>query len=238
MRYHLTTFGCQMNEHDSERMKGLLESLGYAPSDTRDDADLIVFNTCTIRASADERFFGNLGDARRIKRERPDVVVAVGGCWAQSQKQQVFEQFPFVDIAFGPGEVRRLGELVARERIQSVGAFSFDGAFSAPCRPARAAAPGLGADLGRMQLRRARTASCRASGAGSAAAPWPTARRRSARSPPTACARSRCSGRTSTSYGRDLRGEERADFAALLRAVGAHRRASSGSATPAPTPRT
>ncbi len=130
MRYHLTSFGCQMNDHDSERMKGLLESIGYRESETRDGADLILFNTCTIRGSADDRFTGNLGDARRIKRENPDVVVAVGGCWAQAQKAMVFEQYPFVDIAFGPGEVSRLGELIARERIDAVGAFSFDGAFS------------------------------------------------------------------------------------------------------------
>jgi tRNA-2-methylthio-N6-dimethylallyladenosine synthase len=130
MRYHLTTFGCQMNDHDSERMKGLLEGLGYAEVGTRDEADLILFNTCTIRGSADERFLGNLGDAKRVKRERPEAIVAVGGCWAQSQKEGVFRDFPFVDIAFGPGEVSRLGELVARERIEAVGAFSFDGAFS------------------------------------------------------------------------------------------------------------
>ena len=130
MRYHLTTFGCQMNDHDSERMKGLLEGLGYAEVGARDDADLILFNTCTIRGSADARFLGNLGDAKRVKRERPDAIVAVGGCWAQSQKEAVFRDFPFVDIAFGPGEVARLGELVARERIEAVGAFSFDGAFS------------------------------------------------------------------------------------------------------------
>ena len=129
-RYHLTTFGCQMNAHDSERMHGLLQSLGYVPSDVRDDADLIVFNTCTIRGSADERFMGNLGEARRIKRERPDAVVAVGGCWAQSQKETVFTEFPFVDIAFGPGEVNRLGEFLARERIAPVGAFTLDGRFS------------------------------------------------------------------------------------------------------------
>ena len=129
-RYHLTTFGCQMNAHDSERMCGLLESLGYVPADQRDDADLIVFNTCTIRGSADERFIGNFGEAKRIKRERPDVVVAVGGCWAQSQKDTVFTEFPFVDIAFGPGEVNRLGEFLARERIAPVGAFTLDGRFS------------------------------------------------------------------------------------------------------------
>jgi tRNA-2-methylthio-N6-dimethylallyladenosine synthase len=130
VRYHLTTFGCQMNAHDSERMKGMLERLGYREAQRRDDADLILFNTCTIRGSADERFLGNLGDAKRVKRLRPEAVVAVGGCWAQSQKEQVFRLFPFVDIAFGPGEVARLGELIARERLEAVGAFSFDGAFS------------------------------------------------------------------------------------------------------------
>lgn len=129
-RYHLTTFGCQMNAHDSERMRGLLATLGYEEAPDRDGADLILFNTCTIRGSADDRFMGNLGEARRVKRERPDVVVAVGGCWAQSQKESVFREFPFVDIAFGPGEVNRLGELLARERLQAVGAFTFDGRFS------------------------------------------------------------------------------------------------------------
>jgi tRNA-2-methylthio-N6-dimethylallyladenosine synthase len=129
-----------MNAHDSERISGLLEDLGYRRAERRDDADLILFNTCTIRGSADERFLGNLGDAKRVKRERPDAVVAVGGCWAQSQKEQVFRQFPFVDLAFGPGEVTRLGELLARERIEAVGAFSFDGAFSGTL-PARRERP-------------------------------------------------------------------------------------------------
>ncbi len=71
-RYHLTTFGCQMNEHDSERMKGMLESLGYARQPTRDEADLILFNTCSIREKADERFVAHLGEAKRLKRERPE----------------------------------------------------------------------------------------------------------------------------------------------------------------------
>lgn len=129
-----------MNAHDSERMEGVLENIGYRPAAERDDADLIVFNTCTIRGSADERFLGNLGEAKRVKGEKPDTVVAIGGCWAQAQKEAVFEQFPFVDIAFGPGEVSRLGELVARERLDALGAFSFDGEFSGslPARRERA----------------------------------------------------------------------------------------------------
>ena len=70
-KYHLTTFGCQMNEHDSERMKGMLESLGYEEADERDGADLILFNTCSIRESADNRLVGNLGEAKRLKSEDP-----------------------------------------------------------------------------------------------------------------------------------------------------------------------
>ena len=77
-RYHLTTFGCQMNEHDSERMKGMLESLGYDEAPAPDEADLILFNTCSIREAADNRFIAHLGEARRLKREAPDRIVGVG----------------------------------------------------------------------------------------------------------------------------------------------------------------
>src|ERR671933_2351819 len=126
-RYHVTTFGCQMNEHDSERMKGMLESLGYAESDTRADADLILFNTCSIREKADERFVAHLGEAKRVKRERPDVVVGVGGCWAQSVKEEVFERFPFVDVAFGPGQVHKLAEFLTSDSITAQGFFEFEG---------------------------------------------------------------------------------------------------------------
>ena len=70
-RYHLTTFGCQMNEHDSERIKGMLDSLGYVEAAERDDADLILFNTCSIRETADSRFVAHLGEAKRLKREDP-----------------------------------------------------------------------------------------------------------------------------------------------------------------------
>jgi tRNA-2-methylthio-N6-dimethylallyladenosine synthase len=79
-RYHLTTFGCQMNEHDSERIKGMLESLGYGETGAQDQADLILFNTCSIRETADSRFTAHLGHAKRVKRERPETVIGVGGC--------------------------------------------------------------------------------------------------------------------------------------------------------------
>src|SRR5687767_5312056 len=125
--YHLTTFGCQMNEHDSERMKGMLESLGYGEAPERDGADLILFNTCSIREKADNRLVGHLGEAKRLKGEHPERVIGIGGCWSQSLKDQVFEMFPFVDVAFGPGQVHKLAEFLTSDSITAQGFFEFEG---------------------------------------------------------------------------------------------------------------
>ncbi|MFL5845265.1 MAG: tRNA (N6-isopentenyl adenosine(37)-C2)-methylthiotransferase MiaB [Solirubrobacteraceae bacterium] len=127
--YHVTTFGCQMNEHDSERMKGMLESLGYREAPERAEADLILFNTCSIREKADERFISHLRHANSLKRraEPGQVVIGVGGCWAQSVKDEVFAQFPFVDVAFGPGQVHKLGEFLTSESLTAQGFFEFEG---------------------------------------------------------------------------------------------------------------
>lgn len=126
-RYHVTTFGCQMNEHDSERMKGMLESLGYSEAPAPDEADLILFNTCSIRESADSRFVAHLGHAKRMKKERPGIVIGVGGCWAQSVKDEVFRRFPFVDVAFGPGQINRLAEFLTSDSLSAQGFFEFEG---------------------------------------------------------------------------------------------------------------
>jgi len=126
-RYHVTTFGCQMNEHDSERMKGMLESLGYAEAASSQDADLILFNTCSIREKADDRFVAHLNQAAALKRREPERVIGVGGCWAQSVKEQVFRQFPFVDVAFGPGQVHKLAEFLTSDSLTAQGFFEFEG---------------------------------------------------------------------------------------------------------------
>jgi tRNA-2-methylthio-N6-dimethylallyladenosine synthase len=126
-RYHVTTFGCQMNEHDSERMKGMLDSLGYEEVAERGTADLILFNTCSIRESADNRFTAHLGEAKRLKSEDPERVVGVGGCWAQSVKDEVFERFPFVDVAFGPGQIHRLADFLTQDSLTAQGYFEFEG---------------------------------------------------------------------------------------------------------------
>jgi len=125
--YHLTTFGCQMNEHDSERMKGMLESIGYREAEDRTGADLILFNTCSIREKADNRLVGHLGEAKRLKAERPERVIGIGGCWSQSIKEQVFELFPFVDVALGPGQVHRLAEFLTSDSLTAQGYFEFEG---------------------------------------------------------------------------------------------------------------
>ena len=112
-RYHVTTFGCQMNAHDSERIKGMLESLGLGEAVAPEDADVVVFNTCTIREKPDTRLAAYLGNAAARKREQPDLVIAVGGCYAEAQREQIFERYPFVDVAFGPGSIPHLGDWIA-----------------------------------------------------------------------------------------------------------------------------
>ena len=109
-RYHVTTFGCQMNAHDSERIKGLLEELGLGEATSEEEADVLVFNTCTIREKPDTRLAAHLGNARALKERDGDRVIAVGGCYAEAQRERIFELYPFVDVAFGPGSISHLGD--------------------------------------------------------------------------------------------------------------------------------
>jgi tRNA-2-methylthio-N6-dimethylallyladenosine synthase len=111
-RYHVTTFGCQMNAHDSERIKGMLESLGLGEASAQDEADVLVFNTCTIREKPDTKLAAYLGEAGARKRRDPELVVAVGGCYAEAQRERIFELYPQVDVAFGPGSIPHLAEWI------------------------------------------------------------------------------------------------------------------------------
>ena len=101
-----------MNSHDSERIKGMLESLGLGEATSKDEADVVVFNTCTIREKPDTKLSAYLGDAGARKRENPDLVIAVGGCFAEAQQERIFDLYPQVDVAFGPGSIPHLGEWV------------------------------------------------------------------------------------------------------------------------------
>jgi tRNA-2-methylthio-N6-dimethylallyladenosine synthase len=109
-RYFVTTFGCQMNAHDSERIKGLLEELGLGEATSAEEADVVVFNTCTIREKPDTKLAAYLGEALARKRADPERVIAVGGCYAEAQRERIFELYPGVDVAFGPGSIAHLGE--------------------------------------------------------------------------------------------------------------------------------
>jgi len=99
-----------MNAHDSERIKGMLEELGLGEAPTQDEADVLVFNTCTIREKPDQRFAAHIAQAAALKRREPDRVIAVGGCYAEAQRQRLFDLYPFIDVAFGPGSIPHLGE--------------------------------------------------------------------------------------------------------------------------------
>jgi len=108
--FYIETFGCQMNAHDSERIKGLLEELGLGEAPTQDEADVLVFNTCTIREKPDTRLAAHLGNARMLKEQDPGRVIAVGGCYAEAQRERIFDTYPFIDVAFGPGSIPHLAE--------------------------------------------------------------------------------------------------------------------------------
>ena len=117
-RYIVRTYGCQMNEHDSERISGLLEADGYAPTDSFDDADVIVLNTCCIRENADNKLYGQLGNLKGLKARRPDLQIVVGGCLAQKDRDLVLDKAPHVDVVFGTHNVHRATELLAEARTQ------------------------------------------------------------------------------------------------------------------------
>lgn len=111
-RYLVRTFGCQMNEHDSERLAGLLEADGYAPTADVEDADVVVLNTCCIRENADNRLYGTLGHLKSVKDRRPGMEIVVAGCLAQKDRGQVTERAPYVDVVLGTHNVHRAVDLL------------------------------------------------------------------------------------------------------------------------------
>jgi tRNA-2-methylthio-N6-dimethylallyladenosine synthase len=116
--YQVRTYGCQMNVHDSERLTGLLEESGLVPAAEGEQADVVVFNTCAVRENADNRLYGNLSHLAPIKRENPDMQIAVGGCLAQKDKGVIVEKAPWVDVVFGTHNIGSLPVLLERARIQ------------------------------------------------------------------------------------------------------------------------
>ena len=126
-KVYIKTYGCQMNEYDSDKMSDVLNAAkGYEPTQDPEQADLILFNTCSIRENADNRFISHLGEAKRLKKADPERIVGVGGCWAQSVKDEVFRRFPFVDVAFGPGQIHKLAEFLNSDQLSAQGYFEFE----------------------------------------------------------------------------------------------------------------
>jgi tRNA-2-methylthio-N6-dimethylallyladenosine synthase len=119
--YEIRTYGCQMNVHDSERVAGLLEEAGYAPAPAGETPDLVVFNTCAVRENAADRLYGNLGQLLPTKKAHQGMQIAVGGCLAQMERQQITKRAPWVDVVYGTHNIGALPKLLerAREREQA-----------------------------------------------------------------------------------------------------------------------
>ena len=112
--YHIVTYGCQMNVHESEKIAGILSELGYKHCDSPEQADIVVFNTCCIRENAENHAFGNIGMLKKLKSRRKDMLIAVGGCLPQqlNKAENLHEKFPYVDIIFGTHNLHNLKELI------------------------------------------------------------------------------------------------------------------------------
>ena len=119
-KYHIVTYGCQMNLHESEKMAGILSRKGYVATQDKSEADVILFNTCCIRENAENHAFGNIGELKKLKRQRPELIVAVGGCMTQEKgkAELLKKRFPFVDIVFGNLNLEELGDLIEERRLR------------------------------------------------------------------------------------------------------------------------
>jgi len=117
--FHIITFGCQMNEHDSERMTGILEEQGCMLSSGAEHADMVILNTCSIREKAEQKFYSELGRLKKLKDERPGLKIAVAGCIAQQEGAKILSRAPYVDMVFGPSDLSRLPEMIEKKRSWS-----------------------------------------------------------------------------------------------------------------------
>ena len=119
-KYHIVTYGCQMNVHESEKIAGILRRMGYEESDKIENADIIVFNTCCIRENAENHAFGNIGALKKLKKQNPGLIIAVGGCMTQEKgKTEVLKKkFPFIDVMFGALNFENLESLILRKKAQ------------------------------------------------------------------------------------------------------------------------
>ncbi len=108
LKYFIETYGCQMNEHDSEKLAGMLVACGYTKAEGKNEADLILFNTCCVREHAELRTFGNVGFVKELKQQNPRLILGVCGCMMQQKEvaDKLYKRFPFVDMIFGTHELK------------------------------------------------------------------------------------------------------------------------------------
>src|SRR5215472_712510 len=116
--YHIMTWGCQMNEEDSEQMALYLEQMGYAPVGGPEQADVVLLNTCSVRQKPEEKVYSKLGELRELKMQKPDMIIGVCGCMAQVESAQIKRRAPFVDLVVGTGNIAAIPNLIraAKER--------------------------------------------------------------------------------------------------------------------------
>ena len=116
MKYFIVTYGCQMNVHESEKIAAILEKLGYSCGETREEADIIVFNTCAIREGAEDRVFGNVGNLKKLKKRNKDLIIVLCGCMTQKEEtaKKMLKTFPFVDIVIGTFNLPKLADYIQK----------------------------------------------------------------------------------------------------------------------------
>src|SRR3990167_698332 len=118
-KLYIQTYGCQMNQYDSERIARVLQRLDYLPTDDAEEADLILLNTCSVRDKAEQKVYSALGRWRELKQKRKDLIIGVGGCVAQQEGEDLLRRVPYLDLVFGTHNIPRLGQMV--EEVRSLG---------------------------------------------------------------------------------------------------------------------
>ena len=129
-KFTLYTFGCQMNQADAQRIRGILLTLGYSETENEEEADLILFNTCSVRQHAEERLFGRIRSLMPLKKQNPNLLIGVSGCMAQNHKAELFKELPILDLIFGPNDINQLPNLLNEaHKEKAMGGFANKGTF-------------------------------------------------------------------------------------------------------------
>lgn len=116
--YFTYTYGCQMNENDTERINGQLEDLGYKPAEKMEDADIVILNTCAVRQNAEEKVYGKIGEIKKMKDKNPHLLLGIAGCMAQENKGKLIERMPIIDFVIGPYHIHDLKDIISRENAR------------------------------------------------------------------------------------------------------------------------